>query len=166
MKEIRRPIGVVGAFPDGHSELMLCAPGFGMWWDPTRARGVAWTWIFSRTESWNPKCNGALRIPAFIGDQEVIRKIFSHLGLWKRTSRAPPHPPRPLAWIPACPRSLPGKTNSTRTRGSPSTGLHSPGQASLPGRGVVRLKRPPDDLPPWSQYVVAIFSLTHNHVFS
>ena len=42
-----------------------------------------------------PKCNGAMRILAFIEDQEVIRKILSHLGLWKRTPRAPPPPPAP-----------------------------------------------------------------------
>ncbi|MBW1668186.1 MAG: transposase, partial [Deltaproteobacteria bacterium] len=39
-----------------------------------------------------PKCNGAMRILAFIEDQEVIRKILHHLGLWKRTPRAPPPP--------------------------------------------------------------------------
>ena len=37
-----------------------------------------------------PKCSGAMRILAFIEDQEVIRKILSHLGLWKRTPRPPP----------------------------------------------------------------------------
>jgi hypothetical protein len=42
-----------------------------------------------------PKCSGAMRILAFIEDQEVIRKILSHLGLWKRTPRAPPPPPPP-----------------------------------------------------------------------
>ena len=42
-----------------------------------------------------PKCNGAMRILVFIDDQEVIRKILSHLGLWKRTPRAPPPPPAP-----------------------------------------------------------------------
>jgi hypothetical protein len=42
-----------------------------------------------------PKCNGAMRILAFIEDQEVIRKILHHLGLWKRTPRAPPPPPPP-----------------------------------------------------------------------
>jgi len=40
-----------------------------------------------------PKCSGAMRILAFIEDQEVIRKILHHLGLWKRTPRAPPPPP-------------------------------------------------------------------------
>ena len=42
-----------------------------------------------------PKCSGDMRILAFIEDQEVIRKILNHLGLWKRTPRAPPTPPSP-----------------------------------------------------------------------
>ena len=42
-----------------------------------------------------PKCDGAMRILAFIEDREVIRKILSHLGLSKRTPRAPPSPPPP-----------------------------------------------------------------------
>jgi len=40
-----------------------------------------------------PKCNGAMRIPAFVEYQNVIRKILHHLGLWKPTPRAPPPPP-------------------------------------------------------------------------
>jgi hypothetical protein len=42
-----------------------------------------------------PKCSGAMRILAFIEDQEVIRKTLNHLGLWKWTPRAPPPPPPP-----------------------------------------------------------------------
>lgn len=30
-----------------------------------------------------PKCNGAMRIIAFIEEQPVIKKILSHLGLWE-----------------------------------------------------------------------------------
>ena len=37
-----------------------------------------------------PKCNGAMRILAFIEDQDVIRKILSHLGLWEESPRPPP----------------------------------------------------------------------------
>ena len=42
-----------------------------------------------------PKCSGTMRILAFIEDQELIRKILSHLGLWKRTPRPPPPPHAP-----------------------------------------------------------------------
>ncbi|MFP3929213.1 MAG: hypothetical protein ACLFUP_09930 [Desulfobacteraceae bacterium] len=37
-----------------------------------------------------PKCNGAMRILPFIEDQDVIRKILSHLGLWEKAPRPPP----------------------------------------------------------------------------
>lgn len=43
-----------------------------------------------------PKCQGAMRIIAFIDQPDVIKKILQHLGLWQ-DSHAPPE------------RSLPGK---------------------------------------------------------
>jgi hypothetical protein len=39
-----------------------------------------------------PKCSGAMCILSFTEDQEVIRKILSHLGLRKKTPRPPPPP--------------------------------------------------------------------------
>ena len=92
-----------------------------------------------------PKCSGTMRILAFIEDQELIRKILSHLGLWKRTPRPPPPPHAPDVILDPSP--LTGRMTSTRIRGSPSIGLHSTGGASLPGRGFVRPERPPDALP-------------------
>jgi len=37
-----------------------------------------------------PKCQGQMRILAFIEDEEVIEKIFKHLGLWDLNVRPPP----------------------------------------------------------------------------
>ena len=37
-----------------------------------------------------PKCKGRMRILAFIEDEEVIKKILKHLGLWDIKAR-PPH---------------------------------------------------------------------------
>ena len=39
-----------------------------------------------------PACRGEMRVIAFIEDQEVIRKILVHLGLWEIKTR-----PRPVA---------------------------------------------------------------------
>ena len=40
-----------------------------------------------------PKCGGAMRVIAFIEEQNVIEKILKHLGLWLLNSRAPPRRP-------------------------------------------------------------------------
>jgi hypothetical protein len=37
-----------------------------------------------------PKCNGRMRITAFIEEQEVIKKILTHLGIYLAGSEAPP----------------------------------------------------------------------------
>jgi hypothetical protein len=37
-----------------------------------------------------PKCQGQMRIIAFIEDEEVIQKILRHLGLWDLKARPPP----------------------------------------------------------------------------
>jgi hypothetical protein len=37
-----------------------------------------------------PKCSGKMNILSFIVDQEVIKKILKHLGLWKVKPRPPP----------------------------------------------------------------------------
>jgi hypothetical protein len=37
-----------------------------------------------------PKCQGQMRIIAFIEDEEVIKKILTHLGLWEAKARPPP----------------------------------------------------------------------------
>jgi hypothetical protein len=36
------------------------------------------------------ECQGRMKILAFIEDEEVIRKILKHLGLWDRKPRPPP----------------------------------------------------------------------------
>jgi len=36
------------------------------------------------------KCQGKMRILAFIEDEEVIKKILKHLGLWEIKQRPPP----------------------------------------------------------------------------
>ena len=39
-----------------------------------------------------PNCGGEMKIISFITDQQVIRQILKHLGLWTRTSsRDPPN---------------------------------------------------------------------------
>jgi len=42
-----------------------------------------------------PACRGEMRVIDFIEDQEVIRKILTHLGLWQIKAR-----PRPVAHAP------------------------------------------------------------------
>lgn len=37
-----------------------------------------------------PKCKGRMKIIAFIQDQEVVKKILKHVGLWERKTRPPP----------------------------------------------------------------------------
>jgi hypothetical protein len=37
-----------------------------------------------------PKCSGKLKILGFIEDEEVIKKILKHLGLWEVKPRPPP----------------------------------------------------------------------------
>jgi len=39
-----------------------------------------------------PKCQGRMRVIAFIEDDDVIRKILVHLGLWDTRNHDPPHP--------------------------------------------------------------------------
>jgi hypothetical protein len=46
-----------------------------------------------------PKCTGQMRIIAFIENQETVKKILTHLGLYMVHSRPPPRaPPRDL-WL-------------------------------------------------------------------
>jgi len=37
-----------------------------------------------------PKCQGRMRILAFIEDEDVIKKILKHLGMWAIKARPPP----------------------------------------------------------------------------
>ena len=37
-----------------------------------------------------PKCKGEMKVIAFIEQQPVIRKILTHLGLWKTRNHDPP----------------------------------------------------------------------------
>lgn len=37
-----------------------------------------------------PECKSAMKIIAFIEDQEVVKKILKHLDLWEKKTRPPP----------------------------------------------------------------------------
>jgi hypothetical protein len=37
-----------------------------------------------------PKCLGAMKVISVIQDEEVIKKILKHLGLWEKKARPPP----------------------------------------------------------------------------
>ena len=37
-----------------------------------------------------PRCQGRMKVIAFIEDEEVISKILGHLGLWEAKVRSPP----------------------------------------------------------------------------
>jgi hypothetical protein len=39
-----------------------------------------------------PKCSGKMKVISVIEDQEVIKKILKHLGLWQIKPRPPPKP--------------------------------------------------------------------------
>ena len=95
-----------------------------------------------------PKCNGAMRILAFIEDQEVIRKILSHLGLWKRTPRAPPLPPRPdIALNTSLPQVPAWEEDLNQAPGFPIDGSASHGKGFSPGQGV-RVSKKASRCPP------------------
>ncbi len=37
-----------------------------------------------------PKCQGEMRVIAFIEDDQIIKKILDHLGLWETNNHDPP----------------------------------------------------------------------------
>jgi len=37
-----------------------------------------------------PKCSGKMKVISVIEDEEVVKKILKHLGLWDRKARPPP----------------------------------------------------------------------------
>ena len=41
-----------------------------------------------------PKCSGKMQIISVIEDEEIIKKILKHLGLWEIEARPPPRFPR------------------------------------------------------------------------
>ena len=45
-----------------------------------------------------PKCGGKMKIISFIEQEEVIRRILTHCGLWRDPPERPP--PRPAPAIP------------------------------------------------------------------
>ena len=45
-----------------------------------------------------PKCEGKMRIIGFIEDEQLIKKILIHLGLWETNNHDPPL--RPPSYIP------------------------------------------------------------------
>jgi len=51
-----------------------------------------------------PKCQGRMRIISFIEDEEVVKKILKHLGLWLVKPKPPPRANGPSGelHIPAC----------------------------------------------------------------
>jgi len=59
-----------------------------------------------------PKCQGRMRIIAFIEDNEVIKKILNHLGLWEIKQRPPPKSTGPPEYsIDYSVSQLPGSDN-------------------------------------------------------
>ena len=44
-----------------------------------------------------PKCSGSRRIIAFIEDQQIVKKILKHLGLWDVKRKPPPRANPPEA---------------------------------------------------------------------
>jgi hypothetical protein len=42
-----------------------------------------------------PKCSGKMKVISLIEDEEIIKKIFKHLGLWEVKPRPPPTATRP-----------------------------------------------------------------------
>ena len=57
-----------------------------------------------------PKCGGRMKIISFIQQEEVIRKILTHCGLWQDPPERPPPrpapalpPPEPVADVDAMP---------------------------------------------------------------
>ena len=59
-----------------------------------------------------PRCRGKMKVIAFIEDEEVIRKILKHLGLWEVKKRAPPKiksPPftKNISYVPSEPAHPP-----------------------------------------------------------
>ena len=42
-----------------------------------------------------PKCSGKMKVISVIEDQDVIKKILKHLGLWEVKPRPPPKATRP-----------------------------------------------------------------------
>jgi hypothetical protein len=48
-----------------------------------------------------PKCSGEMKVISVIEDEEVIKKILKHLGLWDLKARSPTKatgPPKPLEY--------------------------------------------------------------------
>jgi len=48
-----------------------------------------------------PKCSGAMKVISVIEDEEIVKKILKHLGLWERKVRPPPKatgPPKGLEY--------------------------------------------------------------------
>jgi hypothetical protein len=46
-----------------------------------------------------PECSGEMKVISMIEDEEVIKKILKHLGLWNLKARSPTKatgPPKPL----------------------------------------------------------------------
>ncbi|MBW1737359.1 MAG: transposase [Deltaproteobacteria bacterium] len=59
-----------------------------------------------------PKCHGRMRIISFIEDEEVIKKILKHLGLWKIKANPPPNANRPQPNVHIDYSARPGATTS------------------------------------------------------
>ncbi|MDY7037786.1 MAG: hypothetical protein SV375_16685 [Thermodesulfobacteriota bacterium] len=61
---------------------------------PSTYQGTNWARLIQKIYEVDPltcpKCKGRMRILAFIADEEVIKKILKHLGLWDQKARPPP----------------------------------------------------------------------------
>jgi hypothetical protein len=63
-----------------------------------------------------PKCHGPMRVISFIEDEDVIKKILKHLGLWEPRPRPPPRmvKPKPVnsePWIDYSESQVPSSDN-------------------------------------------------------
>jgi hypothetical protein len=60
----------------------------------SKAFRKSWARLIQRIYEVNPlmcpKCSKTMKIISFIEDEEVIKKILKHLGLWKKRARPPP----------------------------------------------------------------------------
>ena len=72
-----------------------------------------------------------------IEDQDVIRKILSHLGLWKRTPRPQPPSPAPDVILDSSLSQLPcWEDDLNQDPGGLSDGFTKPGIGPSPWQGV------------------------------
>ena len=62
--------------------------------DSSKERRKNWTRLIQKIYEVDPltcqKCSGAMKVISVIEDEEIVKKILKHLGLWERKARPPP----------------------------------------------------------------------------